>query len=143
MNSRDDVGGDEVDRLVCEFGASIGLPRWTLDARRRAALRLESGIVVALDHLNSGEIFVRLEYPLAFATPAQLMRAAQGGRLVEGTLLHVGLGGAAADQTLLAGVRLEAHAVTASQLTLAIEQMIDWCDALKHGTARSGRQERP
>ena len=123
---------------MAEFGHSIGLSRWQLDERQRAALRMESGAVLALELVDGNRVRAWIENPVPFADAQRLECALQAAGLHHHAVpLQVGLAGRQSSATLVAAVQWPWREATAARIAESFERMLDWAGEVRNGQAGS------
>lgn len=131
---RDAVDVGRLRDNVTEFGRAMGLEHWTLDNSYRAALRMESGYVLALKLLASDDVCLWLEIPAPFVETRVLERALAAAGVSGSAALRVGLAGRGAEATLVVSVLLYWRDASVARMVQCFDQLFDWANSLRAGT---------
>jgi hypothetical protein len=125
-----------VAEAVADFGRTMGLQNWALDAEGRAALQLQSGLVLTV--MVSGEhVVTRVDSPLGFEAATVLPRAMAMAHAKQGHPMQLGLRGFGADQVLQVARRVHWRQVSGAVLARQFEFLLDGLERLRkqHGVA--------
>jgi len=122
---------------VADFGRSLGLLSFELDAQGEALLRLPSGITLRLA-ADEAQLRVQIECPLPHEGPELLERALAAAEARQrGGGVQLGLRGRGADQVLLIARRLAARRCSGPLLAREFEGLLDWAEALQRERPRA------